>query len=82
MANKDLELSIAIGGLLHPELGKSINQVQKALEALGLAGTETQEKLDAISKVDANQLALEKMYHLPVKEKILYFFHLDQAICL
>lgn len=62
MANKDLELSIAIGGLLHPELGKSINQVQKALEALGLAGTETQEKLDAISKVDANQLALEKMY--------------------
>ncbi len=62
MANKDLELSIAIGGHLHPELGKSINQVQKALEALGLAGTETQEKLDAISKVDANQLALEKMY--------------------
>ena len=62
MANKDLELSIAIGGHLYPELGKSINQVQKALEALGLAGTETQEKLDAISKVDANQLALEKMY--------------------
>ena len=62
MANKDLELSIAIGGHLHPELGKSINQVQKALEALGLAGTETQEKLDAISKVDSNQLALEKMY--------------------
>lgn len=62
MANKDLELSIAIGGHLHPELGTSINQVQKALEALGLAGTETQEKLDAISKVDANQLALEKMY--------------------
>ena len=61
MANKDLELSIAIGGHLHPELGKSINQVQKALEALGLAGTETQEKLDAISKVNANQLALEKM---------------------
>ncbi len=33
-------------------------------------------------QVEAYGLALEKMYHLPVKEKILYFFHLDQAICL
>ena len=61
MASQELELSIAIGGHLYPELGKSINQVHKALESLGAAGTETQEKLDAIGKINRNQLELEKM---------------------
>lgn len=61
MPSKELELSIAIGGYLSPELGRSINQVQKTLDSLGLAGTETQQKLDAIGRIDQNQLALEKM---------------------
>ena len=61
MASKELELSIAIGGVFNANLGKSIDQAKEALDSLSVAGTETQKKLSALGKIDANQLALEKL---------------------
>ena len=59
MPGKELELSIAIGGYLYPQLGKSINRAKKDLDALGVQGTETQKKLEAIGTLTRNQMAME-----------------------
>lgn len=59
MASREMELAIAIGGYMNSKLSKSVREAKDALDSLGVSGSLTQKKLEALGKIESDHLTLE-----------------------